>query len=536
MASGPNGYRYKDPKFLLMYSALQFAPEEQAKPDGSLSLPYVAGALRRAGYAVSILDVSVGGPEDRLSDTFFRTTLLPSGLIRCGLPPERIAKAIADYDVVGVSSIFTTQTSMVLELIRFVKQVDPEKLVIMGGVNARNMRKRFFEAGVDVIVLSEAENTIVAIAEALRGKGTLTEVSGKVSGIAYRDEVGREIVNRPGAVTIDLDELPFPAWDLLPLEKYWDLSRPHGGQFPEGQRITYAALQTSRGCPFQCLYCHISQETEEGVAGPVGNFRVKSIDRVLAELQTLKDLGAHYIFFEDDSLFAKKKRAYTLFKLAAEMGLDLSDVNGINICHLQKNYGGRIDTDVEFLEVIAEAGFHMLHLPFESANARLLEKYSSSKWNIETTDTIKLLNACHSVGIKTAGNYMIGYPDETLPEIHNTILLAKRHVEHGMNHAQLFAVVPFPGTALYDMVIKTGQLHPDFDSDQMKWTKSILKGLAVPADTLEHLRQVAWLTINRSEFVDYKINMRVKQPDVVAVATAPVIPLPPASSTQLALL
>src|SRR5439155_6090175 len=128
MARGLNGYRCQDPTFLLMYSALQFGPEEQAKPDGSLSLPYVAGALRRAGYAVSILDVSVGGPDDRLEDTFFKTTLLPSGLIRCGLPPDRIADAIVDYDVIGVSSIFTTQTTMVLDLIGFGKGVDPTKL------------------------------------------------------------------------------------------------------------------------------------------------------------------------------------------------------------------------------------------------------------------------------------------------------------------------------------------------------------------------------------------------------------------------
>src|SRR5262245_10402268 len=168
--------RFKDPRFLLMYSALQFGPEEQAKPDGSLSLPYVAGALRRAGYPVSILDVSVGGPEDSLQETFFKTTPLRSGLIRCGMPPERIAEAVADYDVIGISSIFTTQTSMVLELASFVKTVDPTKLVIAGGVNARNMRKRFFDAGVDLIVLSEAENTIVDIAAAVRGRKALTEV------------------------------------------------------------------------------------------------------------------------------------------------------------------------------------------------------------------------------------------------------------------------------------------------------------------------------------------------------------------------
>lgn len=509
MVSSVDSYRFADPRFLLMYSALQFGPEEQAKPDGSLSLPYVAGALRRAKYPVRIYDVSVGNEDDRLEDTFFNTTLLPSGLIRCGATPERIAQVIADYDVIGISSIFTTQTTMVLDLVRLVKQVDPTKLVIAGGVNARNLRKRFFAAGVDVILLSESEEIIVEIAEAVRGRKALSTVAG----IAFLNERGEEVINRVGRVITDLDELPLPAWDLLPNDKYWHLSRPHGGEFPPGQRIQYAALQTSRGCPFKCKYCHISQEDDDHVAGPLGTLRLKSIDRVLLELQTMKDLGVRYVYFEDDSLFAKKKRAYTLFKAVAEMGLDLSDVNGINICHLQRNAGnGNLEMDMEFLETVAAAGFHMLHLPFESASPRLLAKYSTSKWNPEKTDIEKMIRACLSVGIKTAGNYMIGYPDETLEEIFSTIVMAKRHVSQGMNHAQMFAVVPFPGTALFDQCVASGQLDPNFNTDHMKWTKSILTGLAVSPDTLEHIRQLAWLTVNRSDFVDYKIKMRVAKP------------------------
>lgn len=503
-----------EPRFLLLYSPLQFGPEEMAKPDGSLSLPYVAGSLRRAGYPVDILDVSVGGKGEDLADTFFRTTLLESGLIRCGMSPERIAKRIADFDVIGVSSIFTTQTSMVLELTRFVKSVDPSKLVIAGGVNARNLRDRFFQNGVDVILLSEAETTILEIAEAVRGKRDLASVRG----IAFLDESGREVVNPAGPPLFDLDQLPLPAWDLLPLEKYWDLSRPHGGEFPPGERIQYAALQTSRGCPFHCLYCHISKEDEDGVSGAIGSYRMKSVDRVLRELQILKDLGARYIFFEDDSLFAKKPRAYQLFRAAKDMGLVLADVNGINLCHLLTNRGGKLVVDEEFLEILAAAGFKWLHLPFESANQRLLDKYSTSKWTIEKTDTEKLIRKCTDVGINVAGNYMIGYPDETLEEIFSTVLMAKRHVYQGLNHAALFAVVPFPGTEIYDMVIRSGQLDPQFDTDQMKWTKSILKGLSVPAETLEHLRQLAWLTVNKPSFVDYKIGMRVKRP---AAAPAP---------------
>ena len=432
-----DAFRRRDPRFLLAYSALQFGPDEIAKPDGSLSLTYLAGALRGAGYDVKILDVSVGDDDQPLSETFFNTKLLPSGLIRCGMDWERVAEKIADFDVVGVSSIFTTQTTMVLDLIRFVKKVDPTKLVVAGGVNARNLRRRFFDAGTDIIVLTEGEEIIVDIAEALRGQKQLSSVPG----IAFLDESGAEVVNNAGPMISDLDKLPLPAWDLLPLDKYWEISRPHGGQFPEGKRIQYAALQTSRGCPFRCRYCHISKEVDGEVAGPIGSYRMKSVDRVLHELQILKDLGAQYIFFEDDSLFAKKKRAFSLFESVRELNLNLADVNGINIIHLLKNTGtaahsqSHLDIDTEFLEVLAAAGFDWLSLPFESANQRLLDKYASSKWNISRLDAGKLIHECNRLGIKTSGNYMIGYPDETLAEIYNTAAMARRHMDDGLNHA-----------------------------------------------------------------------------------------------------
>ena len=394
------------PRFLLMYSPLQFAPEEMAKPDGSLSLPYVAGSLRRAGYDVRILDVSVGNENDKVQDSFFNTTYLPSGLIRCGFPRERIEEEIADADIVGISSIFTTQTSMVFELIGMVKDYDPGKLVIAGGVNARNLRDRFYQAGADVILTSEAELTVIDLAEAIRGRKDIRDVCG----IAFRDKDGKEVLTPPGRVINQLDELPMPAWDLLPMEKYWEISRPHGGQFPEGARIQYASLQSSRGCPFHCKYCHISKEDPDGMTGGIGKFRLKSVERTLHELQTLKEMGAEDIFFEDDSLLAKKKRAMRLFEEAAKMGLRLADVNGVNIVHLMKNDGQKLVVDVEFLEVIAAAGFKWFHLPFESGSQRLLDDYSTSKWVIENTPVDDLIRRCNDVGINVAGNYIIGYP------------------------------------------------------------------------------------------------------------------------------
>jgi radical SAM superfamily enzyme YgiQ (UPF0313 family) len=198
-----------------------------------------------------------------------------------------------------------------------------------------------------------------------------------------------------------------------------------------------------------------------------------------------------------------------MFRLIREMGLNLLDVNGINICHLQKNVGGRLGPDVEFFEVLAQAGLRFWALPFESANQRLIDKYATSKWSIAKSNIPDLLAGLAAAGIRASGNYMIGYPDETVAEIYNTVTMAKRHVEHGLEYALFFTVVPFPGSLIYENAISNGQLDANFDPDTMRWTKSVFKDLCMSAEALEHLRQVAWLTVNRSEYVNYKSDMWV---------------------------
>lgn len=495
--------RCRDPRTLLLYSPLQFMPGETTKPDGSLGLVYLAGAVRRAGYDVRILDCSVGDEHNTLEETFFRQTRMPSGLFRIGLAPEAILAAVEAWDIIGVSSVFTTQSTGALETVRLIKTAFPKKLVIAGGVNARSLRRRFFDSGVDIIALSEAEDTIVEIARATQGKRALTEVPG----IAFLDEQGREVINTAAPPLQNLDLLPLPAWDLLPLKKYWALSRPHGGHFRDGQRVAYASLQTSRGCPFRCSYCHISQEREGSVAGPIGQLRLKSTDRVLQELEILKGLGVEYVFFEDDSLLAKKNRAKQLFGLTKKLGLTLLDVNGINICHFQRNNNGRLEIDSECIDILADTGFHFIALPFESANQRIIDKYASSKWRIEQMNCGNLIRAFEAAKIQVSGNYMLGFPDETEAEIYNTVEMAKSHIDQGLDYALFFSVVPFPGTTLFDWVIASGQLDPDFDTDSMRWTNSIIKNLAVSSDELERIRQTAWLTVNRREYVEHKLQM-----------------------------
>ncbi|MDQ1159617.1 anaerobic magnesium-protoporphyrin IX monomethyl ester cyclase [Sphingomonas sp. SORGH_AS 950] len=493
------------PRFLLLYPPLQFSHGEVVKPDGSLSLAYLAAALREAGFNVDILDCTVGFDRSPLKESFHNVVEQDNGLLRVGLAAESILKIVEKYDVVGLSSIFTPQTTPCLELVSQIRACFPDKLVIAGGVNARNLRGRFFAAGVDMIAMSEAEVTVTQLGRVLQGQGSLATIPG----IAFLDEDGHERKTAMAPAIKDLDGLPMPAWDLLPMQQYWAISRPHGGNFPEGQTIRYASLQTSRGCPFRCAYCHISKEQAGSDYGNIGAFRMKSVERVFREFQTLKDMGVEYVFIEDDSLFMKKRRAIEIFRMVRDLGLKLLDVNGINICHLHRGKQGtdKLQVDTELIEVLAEAGFKSLALPFESASQRLVNKYASSKWRIADTNTADLIRTFNDHGISVSGNYMIGYPDESIEEVFDTITMAKRNVEEGLDYALFFAVVPFPGSELYEIAVRDGHIDREINPDQMRWTKSIMRNMKIDPSTLEHLRQLAWLLVNRSEYVNRKRSM-----------------------------
>jgi radical SAM superfamily enzyme YgiQ (UPF0313 family) len=497
--------RCASPRFLLLYPPLQFADNEVAKPDGSLSLTYLAAALRDAGYEVTLLDCTVGFNGSPLEESFHNVTEQPNGLKRVGMPVEAILRIVERHDVVGLSSIFTPQTTPCLDLVTQIRSHYPDKLILAGGVNARSMRKRFFAAGVDLIAMSEAEKTVVRIGQMLQGHAPLSAVPG----VAFLDQEGIERINPTGPVIQNLDELPMPAWDLLPMQQYWAISRPHGGNFPAGQTIRYASLQTSRGCPFSCAYCHISQEQDDSDHGYIGAFRMKSVDRAYREFVALKNLGVEYVFIEDDSLFAKKRRAIEIFRMVRELGLKLLDVNGVNLCHLHRGKQGtsELQVDHELLDVLAEAGMKSIALPFESASQRILDRYASTKWRVANTNTEKLIGAFNERDIRVSGNYMIGYPDESVEEIFETISMAKRNVEEGLDYALFFAVVPFPGSELFQMAVRNGHIDRDFDPDALRWTKSIMRGLNIDTATLEHLRQLAWLLVNRSDYVRYKRGM-----------------------------
>lgn len=494
----------KNPKVVLVYPPNQSWPGTMCKPNGSLAYPNIGAALLEIGIEVEVFDAAVGNHRDDLKETFYQQDLLSSGLLKTGVSDERILQETAEADIVGLTSIFTEQETMVLSTARLIKEAYPSKLIVAGGVNARSRMTKFFASGVDIVCLSEAESAITKIVLEVR-KGTRD--FGKIPGIAYQQDgkLGFNPATHEDVVW-DLDELPMPAWHLLPNDRYWEIGRPHGGHFEHGETLAYASIMTSLGCVFACEYCHIAGETENSASGPIGRFRVKSDDRVLAELAELKRLGVKQVFVEDDTIFGMKRRAINLLRKIRGAGFNILDVNGVNLIHLFKKF----EPDAEVIEALMEAGFSEIVLPFESGSQRVIKKYATNKWDVENHDTIGLLKLCKEYGLTVPGNFMIGYPDETLEEINNTLDMARKLREAGLDSANMFLVMPLPGTPLFDMAIREGYLPRDFNPDKMNWAKANMTNTPVPPEQLEEMRDKAWEELNDSAFVSYKQDMVVE--------------------------
>lgn len=495
---------------LLMYPPGQFMADkdEKARPDGGLGLLYVDSSLGAAGIQADLVDASVGTEEDTLEDTFYREVKQENGHVRVGMSWERIRELIArkKYDIVGIHSNFTFQTKMALKVAEIAKSVNPEIVVVAGGVNARALPNWFFrDRNVDLICTTEGERVVVDIARRWMARQSLQGIPGTM----FCRENGEfvDVPLGPETVCMNLDELPIPSWHKLPFPKYDAIDAPPAVPLV-GTGLRYANIMTSRGCPYECKFCHISREKKYALeSGNIGKLRVKTVPRVLYELDVLRSLGVRRIFIEDDSLLAHKPRVQEIFRGAIDKDLTMLGINGVNLCHIFKNVGsGRLEPDRDYLELFASAGFRQITFPVESGSQRVLDKYAPRKLDLEKMDVIKLVRVAREVGIVCPINMMIGFPDETVEEMMQSVLIAYRLIhEAGAPHVSFSIVIPFPGSSMHDSVVEDGYLSKDFDPDDMNWKHAIMTNTTVPREMVEQIRDAAWSTVNHPAYIQRRL-------------------------------
>jgi radical SAM superfamily enzyme YgiQ (UPF0313 family) len=174
-----------------------------------------------------------------------------------------------------------------------IKEVDKKIFTVLGGAHPSAVPEEMLgDSNVDFVVLGEGESIINRLLEFIKDKKDIREIDG--IGFRYNGSIR---INHRKWYQENLDEIPFPYWDMFPLGKYFNINNPHGSL---AKRIPFLPMITSRGCPFKCIFCSI-----HNIWGR--NFRVRSAENVLLELDYLvKKFGVKEFFLKMIILLSTK--------------------------------------------------------------------------------------------------------------------------------------------------------------------------------------------------------------------------------------
>jgi anaerobic magnesium-protoporphyrin IX monomethyl ester cyclase len=404
-------------------------------PYPPLGLGYVASYLEKHGFEVRIIDAFVEGWD---VEDVVRTDRL-----RVGLPFDEIERRVRAYqpDLVGVSSMFTVQSRNAHAIYELVKRVDPEIVTVAGGNHATaTAAESLNDHNLDFVILGEGEVALVDLIRVLDAGGPLAGTKA----LAYRDG-DRAVVSPDRNFIDDLDELPFPARHLLPMEKYIKAGLSHGGYLRRGR---YTPVLTSRGCPAKCTFCSISI-----VSGR--KYRFRSPQNVVEELQqVIRDYGIEEVLFEDDNLTLNIPRAEKLFDamIEADLGLIWNTPNGVAAFALTPT----------LIEKMKRAGCYRINLAIESGNEDVLRNIIKKPLKLERV--APLVQHVRKVGIEVGAFLVVGMPGETLAQVRDSFRFVK-NLKIFTPHVSI--ATPYPGTEMYELCVEKGYLVPGFSYDNL---------------------------------------------------------------------
>jgi len=420
-------------KILLIYPRANYFKDDIKRCVQPLGLAYLAAVLLKEGYDVKILDCLVEGYENVFGDGEF---------LQAGLSDDDIKDEIHDFnpDVVGVSCVLSTQCENAIGTLALAKAVNKNIVTLIGGSHpAYSIPQTLNHGEVDFVFLGESERSIVALLSKLRDGKDLTEVGG----VAFRDSKGNIAINRSIEYIKDLDTLPFPARNLLNMERYFEINMHHS-PYAIGHRV--ANILTSRGCPARCIFC-----TSTNFWG--NRYRARSAENVILEIRSLKDeFGVDELQFTDDNITLNKKRLTEILDGIKDLRLAWCTPNGTAVWSL----------DEELIEKMRESGCYQLTFAIESGNQEVLDKIIKKPLRLKKVKP--LVRRAQELGIHVHAFFICGFPGETLSQMHDTYNFA---VDVDFDSASFFVATPLVGSEMLDICVQNDYLRGEFKPQEL---------------------------------------------------------------------
>lgn len=353
---------------------------------------------------------------------------------------EQIALAVCEEkpDVIALSFLSTTSYPATRSMAHALKQAAPAIPIIIGGVFATINAKEILadSPDIDYVAMGEGEELLPEFLENLTSPG-------KVNGLAWRSGSGI-IENPPRPIIEDLDRFPYPDRTSLPIDYIESMPL----DVPAVLSLErFCTMQTSRGCPNQCVYCGIPSLADR-------KWRHRSPEHVLGEMQQLNDEGYRSIYITDDQFLLNRTRIGAICQ-------------GIIDRKLEFKWGceGRVDSvATDQFPIMAKANCNFLAFGIEAGTQKVLDRLGK----MQTLEQVeRAVSEAKRYGIDTIhGFFLIGSPEETEEEILESFRFAARLKLDTFGFNRLCA---YRGTPLWRDYVERGII--DDGRDWNKWFK-----------------------------------------------------------------
>lgn len=464
-------------KVLLIYPPITLHKLDVSAPAkcALIGLGYIGSVLNKTGYQVKILDCMKPSRYNYPINANFR---------RSGLPDAQILNEIKSFkpDVVGISGMFTSYFKDAHNIAKIVKEYNKDILVVFGGAHTSTFPEAVMkDNNVDIAVIGEGEITICEVLKRYKNKRNFDGIKGiihRVNGKIKREEPRDFIQN--------LDDIPFPAWELL--EKDLEIIKQESRKSKFLMRKPVGQLLSSRGCPKDCYFCSVKLIWKR-------KWRARSAQNIVDEIEFLRNkYGYKEFHFIDDNSSVSKKRMHEICDelLKRRLNVKLATPAGIAIDTLDK----------EILEKMKRAGFYRFCFGIESGDQ---ETQKIIKKRIDLDRAKEVISQANKLGFWTSATFIIGFPHETMKEIKATIDFA---MESNMDFAIFYLLWPQPGTEVYEILKQQGLIDMDayIDPHSDDWYKLSLiysNGFKTLLFSNEELQSI--LSRAYKEFLIYKL-------------------------------
>src|SRR3989338_476922 len=290
-------------------------------------------------YVPAMLPLSLGFIAGYLLARDIQPTIIDEQLEY--LTPGRIKKLVGNKAplLIGLSCL-TAGSARAYELAGWIKMENPEAIIVYGGVHATVMPEEAFAKGAaDVVVRNEGEDTFYELIRGYEFGGNLEDIKG----ITFLRN-GKIVHNPPRPVIKDLNTLPTFPYHLFERDF---------------KRYDFGNVLTSRGCPFECIFC-----SQRSISGR--SYRYRSAENVIKELDLLiYKYGQRNIVFNDDNFVVNRKHVFEV----CEMIIARKYPKGISFQAMAR--GDMVD--IEMLKLMKRAGFKTISYGLETGSERLMK-------------------------------------------------------------------------------------------------------------------------------------------------------------------